>query len=148
MCLPTVASATLPFATVRGITLIPCRRAARTKCDKMICWRWIPCKRHVFVAFCDMRCDGRVHVGWHGTGNALCQCYRVVLLWTAQRSVHVRLTISGQAQHFVTWRRWFLDESQCQGRANMNDTVSKVVAGTPCCHLLEKWRRRRKNHIF
>ena len=28
------------------------------------------------------------------------------------------------------------------------DTVSKVVAGTAFCEVLEKWRNRRKNHTF
>ena len=56
-----------------------------------------------------------------GRRNTLkaCQCYPVVFSWQVQHVVLVRFAISWQVQHFVTWRSGCLDESHCQGCANM-----------------------------
>ena len=61
-----------------------------------------------------------------------CHCYRVVFSWQALRFMLVHCPISWQAQHFVTWQRCCIGESQWQRRANLTG-VSTVVAGAAFC---------------
>ena len=87
LCLPAMALRPLPFTAVRGIALIPCRWAARAKCDKndllewdfrastRFLWRFVTCVAMMFarcVAGAILWKPFNVTVSLSRAGAALC----------------------------------------------------------------------------
>ena len=105
-----------PFASDRFEVAKPHRWAALTKCDKIVLLNFVSC---VTIALCVFR----------GRRNTLEACRNswVGVSWQAQHFVRLHRRFSGQAQHFLTGKRYFAVGSQWQGCANV--TRSQNVAG-------------------
>ena len=112
-----------PFIVVVGsvTSLLYGRRDAQ--CNKIISfkvWKVEEASHEMLVLALQtlkMGSDFRVLSGRRNTLEA-CQRKRVVFSWQAQHFAIRRFALVWQALHFVTWRKWFFYEPQCQGCAN------------------------------